>query len=108
MNLEPTHESGSADLPDLSRWVRRAIWAGWICVVLSALFLALSKVVSSDTGSAEHILWAIFLMVARMCGIASFAIGLVAIYNRRWTSGVLMLLCAVWLPVMAFIFFGTI
>ena len=39
--------------------------------VLSALFLALSKVVSSDTGSAEHILWAIFLMVARMCGIAS-------------------------------------
>ena len=88
--------------------VRRTIRAGWVCVVLSALFLYLSKAVEPGQEGSSEVLWAVYLMMARMCGIASFAIGGIAIYNHRWTEGVMMLLLSVVLPVIAFFVHGTI
>ena len=90
-----------------SLFVRRVIWAGWTCVVLSALLLYLSKAVDAES-DAGNFLWAMLLMAARACGLASFAIGGVAIYNGRWNQGVLLMLLAIVLPVIAFLVHGTI
>ena len=108
MILEPSQESQPAELSRAQILVRRTIRAGWGCVLLSAMFLYLSKAVESGQGGLGDALWATFLMAARMCGISSFAIGGVAIYNERWTQGVLMMLLSVLLPVIAFVVHGTI
>lgn len=108
MGSETSHDSSSSELSPSQVLVRRIILVGRACVFLSALFLYLSHVVDSDVGGWQYHLWAIFLMIARMCGLASFAIGGVAIYNRRWTEGVLLMLLSVTLPVIAFLMYGTI
>ena len=82
--------------------------AGWACVVLSAVFLYLSKVAGPDQPNPNDVVWAVSLMMARLCGMSSFAIGAVAIYNHRWTQGVLMMLSSVVLPGIAFLVHGTI
>lgn len=108
MNPEPSEESRPAEPSRAQVLVKRTILVGWVCVVLSALFLYLSKVVDSDAGGFGNVMWSMFLMAARTCGISSFAIGGVALYNNRWTEGVLMLLLSVVLPVIAFVVHGTI
>lgn len=110
MTQEPNHDPGPEPQPNApSRThilVQRTILVGRICVLLSGVFLYLSKL--ADTGHSGNFGWAMLLMAARTCGIASFAIGGVAIYNGRWTEGVLMMLLSVVLPVVAFVAFGTI
>ncbi len=89
--------------------VARAIWCGWGCVALSALFLWLSGPMTGGPEAAgDGVLWAVYLMLARLFGIASFAIGGLAIFNHRWTVGVLLLLISVILPFVAYQLHGTI
>ena len=114
MSLERPDEPRPAEVPespvpsvDTERLVRRTVIAGRWCVVCSALFLYLSKAVDSETALGNS-MWAILLMAARMCGLGSFAIGGVAIYNGRWTEGVLLMLLSFILPVIAFVVHGTI
>ena len=92
----------------VERLVRRVILAGWACVLLSAVFLYLSKSVGPGEARDSPILFAIYLMLARLFGIASFAIGGVSIYNHHWTAGVMMMLSSVVLPIFAFLVHGTI
>ena len=88
--------------------VRRMIWCGWGCIVLSALFLYLSGPITSARGDASEVLWAIYLMAARLFGIGAFAIGGVAIFNHRWTEGILLCLIAMVLPFLSLYMHGTI
>lgn len=89
-------------------FARRVIWAGWVCVVLAAVFLYISKVVEPEQGESGYALWATYLMLARLCGLSSFAIGGIAIFNHRWVEGIAMLLLSFGLPVIAFVLHGTI
>ncbi|MGE3164609.1 MAG: hypothetical protein AB7O52_06875 [Planctomycetota bacterium] len=107
MSTESSDDSSPATAHRHQTLVRRIVVTGWACVLLSAVFLYLSKAVDSNTHSGD-LLWSIFMMAARMCGIASFAIGGVAIYNDRWIDGVSMMLFSVVLPVIAFVVYGTI
>lgn len=95
------------DAPSLDLAVRRALLAGWACVALSAVFLWLSGPVTGSAGS-DGVLWAVYLMLARLFGIGSFAIGALAIFNHRWLTGILLLLLSVVLPVVAYTMHGTI
>lgn len=90
------------------RWVRTVLRSGWVCVGLSAVFLYLSHPIGSGGGQENLLLWATWLMFARLFGIASFAIGCVAIYNHRWTQGIALLLLSVVLPVVSFFLHGTL
>lgn len=108
MVLDPSDEPRVVEIGVAQRLVQRVVLTGWACILFSALFLWLSSVVDSGRDGAGSILWASLLMVARLCGLASFAIGGVAIYNRRWTAGVLLMLLSVALPVVAFVVHGTI
>ena len=85
--------------------IPRIIAAGWLCVGLSAGFLWLSSVFADDPAKAT--LWALFLMLARLFGIASFAIGGLAIFNHRWAVGIALFLISVALPFLAYSLFGT-
>lgn len=87
--------------------VRRMMWAGRTCIVLSALFLYLSGPISSARGNDSAVLWATYLMLARLFGICAFAIGGVAIFNNRWTEGVLLCLISVVLPLLSLYLHGT-
>lgn len=87
--------------------VRRLVWAGWVCIALSALFLYLSGPISSPQGAGGEVLWAIWLMLARLFGIGAFAIGGIAIFNHRWTEGILLCLLAVSLPFVSLSMHGT-
>ena len=88
--------------------IRKVLRAGWGCVALSVVFLYLSHPIGSGGGQENLLLWATWLMFARLFGIASFAIGCVAIYNQRWTQGIAMLLLSVVLPVISFLLHGTL
>lgn len=85
--------------------VRRLIWGGRMSIVLSALFLYLSGPI---TGDGNEVMWAVYLMLARLFGIFAFAVGGVAIFNRRWTEGILLCLAAVALPFLSLYMHGTI
>jgi hypothetical protein len=87
--------------------VRRLIWCGWGCAALSALFLWLSGPFSSAGDEGGVVVWAFYLMAARLAGIGAFAIGGVAIYNHRWTEGILLCLIAVLLPILSLYMHGT-
>jgi len=88
--------------------VRRAIRAGWVCVALSALFLYLSGPTARAPAQDYGVLWATYLMLARLFGIGSFAIGTLAVFNQRWFVGISLLLLSVVLPVIAYRVHGTI
>jgi hypothetical protein len=88
--------------------IRRALRAGWASVALSAVFLYLSHPIGSGGSQENLLLWATWLMLARLFGIASFAIGCVAIYNQRWTQGIALLLLSVVLPVLSILLHGTL
>lgn len=88
--------------------VDRVIRAGWVCVALSAIFLWLSGPMTRSTDGTDAVLWALYLMAARMFGICSFAIGGVAIYNQRWGMGIALFLVSVLLPFLAYTMHGTI
>ena len=103
----PPADSAPAELTRSQVLVKRMIFLGWSCLFLSAVFLYLSKQVGVEEDSA-NIPWALLLMSARLCGLTSFAIGGLAIYNGKWTTGVLMLLFSVVLPVVAFVVHGAI
>ena len=87
------------------RVVRRTLNGAWVCVALSAIFLWLSKV--GEAGGGD-VLWAMSLMLARLFGMTSFALGGVALYNHKWNEGIALLLISVVLPVIAFVVHGTI
>lgn len=87
--------------------VRRLIWSGWACIALSALFLYMSGPIASARGNDAEVLWAVYLMLARLFGICAFAIGGVAIFNHRWTEGILLCLLAVALPFLSLHMHGT-
>ena len=89
------------------RFVRRIIAAGWGCIAMSALFLFLSNPVPGTTEGGSDVLWALYLMLARFFGIASFAIGGVAIFKQRWTMGIVICLISVILPFLAYGMHGT-
>lgn len=88
--------------------MRRALRAGWASVGLSVVFLYLSHPIGSGGSQENLLLWATWLMCARLFGIASFAIGCVAIYNQRWTQGIALLLLSVVLPVVSILLHGTL
>jgi hypothetical protein len=88
--------------------LRRAIAAGWFCVAVSMVFLWLSRPIDHGAPRQDIVVWATYLMVARLAGIGSFAIGCVAIYNRRWNHGMTLLLLSVILPFLAFHWHGTL
>ena len=88
--------------------LRRTIAAGWFCVAASIVFLWLSRPTAHGAPRQDIVMWATWLMLARLAGIGSFAIGCVAIYNRRWNHGMAMLLLSVALPFLAFHWHGTI
>ena len=86
----------------LDEFLGRLFLAGWGCAVLSAVFLALSFAAGAN-------MWmAIWLTIARIFGIGGFVIGLIAIFNRRWTVGCLLLLISVGLPFASLIYHGTL
>lgn len=93
---------------DFGPLVRKLIFAGWICLAVSALFLYLSVPFASGRQTDNLVLGAIYLMLARLAGIGAFAAGGVAIFNRRWLHGVALFLLSVLLPYLAFHFHGTI
>ena len=86
--------------------VRKLIWGGWACLGLSALFLYLSGPISSAQGG--EVMWVFYLMLARLFGMFAFATGGVAIFNHRWTEGILLCLIAVVLPFLSLYMHGTI
>jgi hypothetical protein len=87
--------------------LHRVIVAGWFCVGLSAVFLYLSRPSAAGEPPRDVLWWAVTLMAARLCGIGAFVVGCIAIYNQRWTHGVILLLLSVVLPAIAFHFHGT-
>ncbi len=103
--IEPTNDEAAARAQVL---VRRILRIGWVCVALAALFLYLSQAIDHTAGGSAHLAWASTLMFARLCGLISFAIGGIALYNHRWTEGVLLQLLSIVLPVVSFLVHGTI
>ena len=87
--------------------VHRVIVAGWVSVGLSAVFLYLSRPSPAGEPPRDVLWWAVTLMAARLCGIGGFAVGCVAIYNKRWTHGIILLLLSVVLPAIAVHVHGT-
>jgi hypothetical protein len=88
--------------------VRRLIWAGRVSIALSALCLYLSGPIAAPGDGHAGVMWAVYLMLARLFGIGAFAIGGVAIFNHRWTEGILLCLIAVSLPFLSLYMHGTI
>jgi cation transport regulator ChaC len=88
--------------------LRKVFAAGWGCVALSAVFLYLSHPIGAGGSQENLLLWATWLMFARLFGIGSFAVGCVAIYNQRWNQGIALLLLSVVLPVISFLLHGTL
>lgn len=89
-------------------WVRRILVIGWISIVLSAICLFAGDWVATTKPDTTPLAWGLLLMGARVFGLTSFTIGAVAVFNHRWTQGILLLLLAVGLPIAAFLMFGTI
>lgn len=88
--------------------IRRVLAAGRACVALSAAFLLLGHSIGPGRSGGEILRWARTLMRARPFGMASFAIGCVAIHNRRWIRGIAMSPSAVALPLLPFYRNGTL
>ena len=93
------------------RWpivLRRLLLAGWACLLLSALCLYFSAPLAPGNSRGGEVAWAPIFMLARLAGTVAFAIGGVAIFNRRWLEGIAMCLLAVVLPFVSFFVHGTI
>ncbi len=89
-------------------WVRRILVIGWTSIFLSAVCLLAGDWVATTKPDTTPLVWGLLLMGARLFGLTSFTIGVVAVFNHRWTQGILLLLLAVGLPIAAFLTFGTI
>lgn len=84
------------------------IIGGWLLLALSGVFLYLSTeaLLADQEGSQMKTLT--YLTISRLAGIGSFVIGVVAIFNQRWTPGGLLLIGSVILPFVALFVHGTI
>lgn len=107
MSTPDPQSTGESTVSRQQALVGRVIVAGWLLVALSAVFLYLSRPAPAGQPPRDVLWWAVALMAARLCGIGSFAIGCVAVYNQRWTHGVALLLLSVVLPAIAFHLHGT-
>lgn len=93
-----------------ARWpvlLQRLLFVGWGCLALSALCLYLSEPPAPGSADGEWG-WAVLMMTARLAGTVGFAVGGVAIFNRRWFEGISMCLIAVILPLVSFFTHGTL
>lgn len=78
-------------------------------LLASAFFLALSAYFdTSYSESLSHWVFALSLMLARTCGIASFLCGAALVLLERWTAGTLLFILSTALPALSFSLFGTI
>ena len=101
---EPVDASETGRIATL---IHRLIAAGWASAGLSAVFLYLSRPSPVGEPARDVLWWAVTLMAARLCGIGAFAVGCVAIYNKRWAHGIILLLLSVVLPAIALHVHGT-
>ena len=93
---------------DQQRFVSILVVIGWVCLVCSSGLLYATttaiKTSPSETGTSMILL----MTFARLCGMAGFVIGLVAIMNQRWTAGALLLAASIGLPLISLLLHGTI
>ncbi|MCB0345207.1 MAG: hypothetical protein KDD66_08810 [Bdellovibrionales bacterium] len=89
-------------------FVRKLIYLGWVCLACSSfsLYQSVDLVISEEAGSEVGIV--LWMMLARLSGICGFAIGAVAIFNDRWTPGVLLIVGSVSLPFASLCYHGHI
>ncbi|MCB9030010.1 MAG: hypothetical protein H6619_03085 [Deltaproteobacteria bacterium] len=82
------------------------IKAGFACLCISSICLYLSTHTNSDT--PYNTISALWMMTARLAGIAAFFIGAIAIFNQRWTAGVILFVGSVILPIASLFVHGMI
>jgi hypothetical protein len=103
-NMAEEERGASAEIQAL---LDSAMRVGWLLLACSMVLLYLSSGVISKEGG-ESVVPAFFLMGSRTCGIGSFLIGALAIFNRRWTTGLGLLFLSIALPLVAFHLHGTV
>lgn len=91
----------------LQRLVRRALGVAWSLLFLSSLSLLIS-IYTFDGGRYGDWLSPILLMVSRGCGIATFLIGALGIFNGLWGQGTALFIGSILLPLIAYHVFGTV
>ena len=98
----------AAAMHENPKLVSLGIVAGWCCLLGSSvlLFLSTRELFDPSAGGTSN-LSIILLTAARLCGIGGFVAGLYAIFNQRWTAGVLLLLCSIALPFVSLFAHGT-
>jgi hypothetical protein len=94
--------------PGVGMPIKLVISAGYLFLFLSGVFLYLSTadLLSEDSGSQTAVF--VKLTLSRLFGISGFLIGVVAIFNQKWTAGSLLLIGSLALPFLALLVHGTI
>ena len=75
--------------------------AGWLCLLLSGILLAVSIYVSKFLEGDNITIYVLWLTFARIFGIGSFVIGVIGIAAGKWNQGTLLPAGSVVLPVVS-------
>ena len=99
----------SEQLPTTSFWTtNRLLAVGWAALFVSAADLAVSSRYVDSSTPRGQLLFALFLMAARIAGITGFAMGVVGLFHKRWTQGSLLLIFSLALPFLSILAYGTL
>ncbi|MCB0353857.1 MAG: hypothetical protein KDD64_10045 [Bdellovibrionales bacterium] len=109
-NLEQQDESPSQefDLAYRTRISRSVAVAGWGALIASIVFLCGTMWLAQGEAHALGN-WgpAILLMISRTFGIASFLLGAALVFLGNWTSGSVLFILSIALPVLSLKVLGT-
>ena len=85
--------------------IKHVLTVGFVALAASAACLLFGK----HAWRSESLLLAgTCMMSARLCGLISTGVGVVAIYNRKWWQGVMLLAGAAGLPIVSIFVYGFI
>ena len=88
------------------RYISLLIGVGWVCLLASSicmLFMARGVVGGEQAANSLSL-----MLGARLSGMSAFVIGVVSIINERWTSGALLLILSMVLPIISVLVVGSI
>lgn len=87
--------------------VKTAAFVGAACLLLSSMSLYVSTTYIHSPESGSEVALVLWLMAARLCGIAAFACGVVAMVQQSWTIGTFLFIGSLGLPCVSIFIHGS-
>ena len=87
------------------RLITAMVVFGWFCLISSTIAVTF---LTAEIGNSESSDYSTYLIIARIFGMVSFVVGVVAMMHERWLSASLLLVGSIILPIVSLFVAGSI